>query len=380
VRADPRRLALAVWSAQIGGAETMMLALAKRMRELGAVAEVVILGGEGPLVDRLSDQGLPYRLVGLSRGRDILRRPRHCARVMTAAGPDGALLPECGFLGAALRVGGYNHPIVAVEHGIVLFPASGIARRILDMANRASGAWADDAEVAVSEHVLSRMRGGPHARRLKRIYNGVDPDQFAPRHDVAGRVADPSLVAGFAGRLIRGKGLDILVHALAAARNLVSVRLLVAGDGPDRDELASLVSRVGIAQDVEFFGMVRDMDRFWQSCDIAIVPSDTWIESFCMSALEAMSCGKPVIATCNGALPELVSHGESGMLVPPGDVTALARAIVSYTKRPSMRHKHAAAARSRAVERFSVDQCARAYLALFNIASRNSKRHRGSDV
>lgn len=359
------RLALVLWSAEVGGAETLMLALAQRLGRFGANAEVVILGRDGPLVDRLSASGLRYHLLGFARGRDALRQPRRWTHVVASKGPDGALVPECGFLGTALRLGGYDSSIVAIEHGTILDPDQTRARQALDLIMRASGAWANDAEVAVSEYVLTRMHRRPHARRLRRIYNGVDPDQLSPRESHRPQ-ADPAVfVAGFVGRLIPRKGLDVLIRALAAARDHVSARLLVAGDGPDRVRISSLARCAGVGDEVEFLGMIADVQGFWDRCDIAVVPSTTWIESFCLAAVEAMACGKPVIASRRGALPEVVVDGVTGTLVPPGDAAALAGALVAYARQPSMRREHAVAARRRAVDCFHIDDCAKAYLELF---------------
>ena len=271
------------------------------------------------------------------------------------------MLPECGYLGLALRLGGYRGPIVAVEHGAILFPSPKRARRILDQVNRAGAAWADDAEVAVSDFVLARMRQQPHARRLRRIYNGVEPETSELSAEREPEQID-RITAGFVGRLVPGKGLDVLIRAVAEARKHVSVRLVVGGDGSERSRLSAIAHEAGVKDHVQFLGMVDDVRRFWDQCDIAIVPSDTWIESFCMAAVEAMACGKPVVATRIGALPEVVLHGVTGMLVPPGDVGSLASAIISYAQLPSMLRDHASAARHRSFERFHVDDCAKAYL------------------
>jgi glycosyltransferase involved in cell wall biosynthesis len=111
--------------------------------------------------------------------------------------------------------------------------------------------------------------------------------------------------------------------------------------------------------------MVDDVPRFWHSCDVAVVPSSSFVESFCLAAIEAAACGKPVIATRNGALPEVLLDGVTGMLVPPGDVDALARAVLAYARQPSLRAEHASAARAWAEKRFQLDQCAKAYLEVF---------------
>jgi len=93
------------------------------------------------------------------------------------------------------------------------------------------------------------------------------------------------------------------------------------------------------------------------------------------STLEAMSCGKPIVASRDGAIPELIVDGTTGTLVPPGDVGALAKALALYAEHPELRYRHGLAARARAVERFHIEDCARAYLNLFaELATKRSAR------
>ncbi len=342
-----------------------MLGLGQRLPRFGADPEVVIVGEDGPLIDRLRTADLPYRCLGFARGRDVIRHPTRFAQAVGRHGADGALLLECGFLGAALRAGGYRRSIVAVEHGSIFFPSQARIRRIADRISRASGAWADDAEVAVSDFVLQRMYQQPHARRLRRIYNGIDPDAFMPLGAPAQAEQSSGLVAGFVGRLVHGKGLDHLIRGVARAREQVDVSLLVAGNGPERDGLTTLADRIGVSDRVNFLGMVENVPEFWRQCDLAIVPSDTFIESFCVAALEAMACGKPVIATRNGGLPEVVSDKVTGTLVRPGDPSALAEAIITYAQQPALRRTHGDAGRTRSIDEFHLDRCAQAYLDVF---------------
>lgn len=364
--APGRRLALVLWSARIGGAETLMRALAERFVELGVRPEVVIIGGDGPLVERLREAGISYRLLGLRRGRDVLRHPRRVANAVGASGPDGALLIEIGYLGACLRVGGYKGVMVAVEHGSILFPSATRLGRTVDRIVRALGAWADDGEVAVSDLVLERMRREPHASHLRRIHNGVDPDMFAPGPGSEDAADSAAVVLGCVGRMVPGKGLDFLIRAVMRVPAEIEVKLLVAGDGPERERLAALARSVGAGEHVEFLGLIGDVQEFWRRCDVAVVPSERFIESFCLSALEAAACGKPLIATRQGALPELVRDGVTGTLVAPGDIAALSEAITTYALAPTLRHDHGVAGRAWTVERFGIDRCARAYLELFD--------------
>jgi glycosyltransferase involved in cell wall biosynthesis len=362
------RLALVLWDGELGGAEVMFATLASVMRRLGVGAEVVFITYAGPLAERLRTAGVPFHTWGCQRGRDILRSPRRYAAAMQAVGPDGVLLPGREFIGGALRVGGYRARIVAVEHGNLLLAESSRPRELLKRTMILASAWADDVEVGVSDFMVAQMRRGPHAGRLYRIYNGIDPSEFAPAA-AAGPAApegdDREIVVGFASRLIPGKGADDAITAVARACEEASLRLRIAGVGSEQPRLQALVRTLGMDDRIEFLGLVHNMQLFWQSCDVAIFPSHQFVESFGMVAVEAMACGKPVIATRNGGVPEVVVDGVTGTIVEPGDVTGLAQALIRYSLDPALRHVRGAAGRERAAERFNIYDIARAYLRCF---------------
>ncbi len=358
------KLALVMWGGFIGGAETLSVALAQHMRGLGADVTVVFIQRPWSLAERLGSAGVPYRSLQFGRGRDVIRHPRRYARAVSDEGTDGALLLECGFMGGALRAGGYGGRIVAIEHGTLL----GLGhrprlRQLLWHIARRSGTWADDAEVAVSDCMLDLMRRHSHARRTQRIYNGIDPAVFMPR-DGSTEEDSGDVVVGFASRLVEGKGADHLIRAAARANQQTPVRLVIAGDGPERPRLESLVRTLDAGR-VEFRGVVDDAPGFWRSCDIAAVPTDAISESFSMATVEAMACGLAIVASRTGAIPELMIDGVTGTLVEPGDVGALTQAIVRYAQRPELRREHGGDARVRAIEHFHIDDCARSYLDLF---------------
>ena len=360
------RLALVLWSGRVGGSETLMVALAESLRRLGACVTVVIIEKDVlPLERRLADVDLPYRSLGLTRGRQILGQPRRYAAEVSNVGPDGAILAERGFMATALRIGGYQGTIVGVEHGALFFDNElSRHRRGLRRISRLCGAWSSNAEVAVSDFMLFAMRRHAHSRRTSRIYNGVDPQTYRPRTDAqVNRGCD--VTVGCATRLIPGKGVEVVIEAIAEARRMsFPIRLMVAGDGPERDRLVALSDALGVDSQVELLGIVDDMPAFWQKCDLAVI-APTFVESFSMTTLEAMASGVPIVATRIGAIPELITDSETGTLVDPGNVHTLARAMITYAEQPDLRDAHGAAARSRAVERFHIDDCARAYLALF---------------
>jgi len=365
-------VAVVLWDGEIGGTELLYAGLAAEMRRTGVDAEVLFVAGAGRLAGRLEESGVPFHELGFARGRDILRHPRTFAAAVGAKGDDGAILPERGFIGAALRLGGYRGRIVAAEHGALILTGLSLPRRGLKLLNALAGAWADDIEVGVSDFMVSRMRRLPHARRLRRIYNGVDPARFAPA-EASAEPGDPAvgtpLAAAIAARLIPGKGIDDAIAAVAGARARAAISLRIAGDGPERACLEAQIRRHGAQDAVTLAGLVGDMPGFWRSCDVALFPSHQFIESFGIAAVEAMASCKPVIATRNGAVPELIADGETGTLVEPGDARGLADALVTYAQQPELRRAHGEAGRARVVERFDIAVCARQYLECLGITT-----------
>jgi len=169
---------------------------------------------------------------------------------------------------------------------------------------------------------------------------------------------------GYAGRLIPGKGLDVLMRALATVRQEHDVSLLVAGDGPSRQELERLAGSLDLRDRVTFLGWTDDIGGFWSRCHLAVAPNDRTDESFCLSIAEAMSYSRPAVVTDRGALPELVIPEKTGVVVPAGDATALAGAIAYYALSPDRVSVHGRAAREHAERSYSLERCAERFLEL----------------
>jgi glycosyltransferase involved in cell wall biosynthesis len=156
------------------------------------------------------------------------------------------------------------------------------------------------------------------------IWNGVRPRPMRPPLP-----AEP--LAVFAGRLVREKGVDLLLWAFATvAARLPAARLLIIGEGPERAALERLTAELGLAGRVELTGRL-DRDELERRCAAAwlqAVPS-RWDEPFGIVAAEAAMRGTAVVASGSGGLGEIVEDGRTGLLVPPGDVAALAEALLA---------------------------------------------------
>jgi glycosyltransferase involved in cell wall biosynthesis len=172
---------------------------------------------------------------------------------------------------------------------------------------------------------VQRVFGLP-ASAVEAIPNQVDLAGFRSAESKV-PATRPTLL--FAGRLEYEKGVQILLRAVRlVARRLPWVRLRIVGRGTYAGELERLAGRLGLAGRVRFDGWV-EADRLrelYAATDLVVVPS--LYEPFGLVALESMACGIPVVASDTGGLPELIEDEGSGILVPPGDHVALARALL----------------------------------------------------
>jgi N-acetyl-alpha-D-glucosaminyl L-malate synthase BshA len=148
------------------------------------------------------------------------------------------------------------------------------------------------------------------------------------------------------------KRINDCVHTLAQLRGRVRARLVMCGDGPEREGAAGLARDYGIADDVIFVGQVPNIADYLSVSDLLLMPSET--ESFGLAALEAMACETPVIATRMGGLPEVVLDGVTGHLVEMGDTRAMADRAVEILTGDNERLM-GASGREWAVERFNTE-------------------------
>jgi glycosyltransferase involved in cell wall biosynthesis len=219
-----------------------------------------------------------------------------------------------------------------------------------------------DGVIGVSPPIGSTLhRAWVPQRKVAVIANGID---FAPFLSVedgsSGREFGDELTIGIVGRLVRQKGHPIF---FAAARGILKrfpgARLVVIGEGRDRQQLDTLALELGIAGSVYFAGHRDDMARAYAGLDLMVMPSLD--EGLPMALLEAMAAKRAVIASAVGAVPEVIEHGQNGWLVKPGNADDLEQAMLSLLSDPPLRQRMAQNARQ-SVTRFSSDRMARNYL------------------
>jgi glycosyltransferase involved in cell wall biosynthesis len=155
-------------------------------------------------------------------------------------------------------------------------------------------------------------------------------------------------------RLEPQKGLDVALRALAALPP--EAVLVVLGEGPQRAELEVLAAQLGVTERVRFPGRVGDVAALLRAAELLVHPA-RW-EGFGLALLEAMLCGKPIVASRVSSIPELVADGETGILVPPDDPAALATAVGILLEDRTQATAMGEAGLVRAQQRFSVARMA----------------------
>jgi glycogen(starch) synthase len=187
------------------------------------------------------------------------------------------------------------------------------------------------------------------------------------------------------GRLVQDKGFDRALTAFAQViEHFPRARLIVAGDGPEREKLKGQARESGLIDAVEFRGAVQpeQMPDVINEATVVLIPSR--LEGFGMVALEAAWMARPVVATRLGGLPEVVAHGETGLLIDGDDGSGFARAIISLLERPELARQMGDAARRRAREVFSWERHVNAYDELYrklisDARQRAAAHHRKTD-
>lgn len=196
----------------------------------------------------------------------------------------------------------------------------------------------------------------------------LPPEAPGLRSDIG---ADPGdVVVGYAGRMVPVKDLTTLVRAFERAwRTVPAARLVLAGDGPQRAELATLAASLGISSRVHFLGWVQELPRFYATIDVFALSSVN--EGTPVAAIEAMAAARPVVSTQVGGVPDVIETGVSGLLVPARHVEKLAAALIQLAGDPHRRAEMGAAGRARVSERYShrrlVDDVERLYVDLLRV-------------
>ncbi len=363
--AAPSRPAVVVHvvdSLRPGGAERLIVTTVKHLDRGRFTPVVVALAPPLDLRDELVQLGVMVEHLGMRGPLDVRRGVFALARVLRRHGADIVhthlrFANVHGRLAAALARA--PHVVTSLHHlDYTHWPARGWRGRLWKTIDRLTARTINDAFIAVSSAVREDYRRHFGLREVALIHNyvearpdvTVDADAAARGRREFGWSADDFVLLDVA-RLAPEKGQRDLVQALPRIlAEVPEARLLLAGDGPDREPLRRRAAELGVATRVAFAGDRHDVDALLAMADVFVFPSVA--EGLGIALMEAMRAGRPVVSCAVDGIPEVVSDGVDGLLVPPARPEALADAIVRLHRDPELRQRLAARGRETVAARF----------------------------
>ncbi len=363
-RVPPRVLLLAE-SPYVGGINSHVITLARALRENGLAEPVLaVLSGKGPdraLFEMAERAGFSLAEIPVRGGWDF-----HAPALLRRFANDrGVALAHTHNYRATLlaAAGRLPVPMVVSSHGLVDRP---LKIRFRQMAERLAVRGAGCHVVACSASLAGELAArGLRRDRLHVVRNGsLDPGPLLAKTEARRLLGLPEegIFVLFAGRLAPEKGLHRLLPVMAG---MPECRLLVVGDGPERNTLQHWAH--DLSGRCVFAGFQADMDPWYAAADVVALPSLR--EAFPMVLVEAAARALPVVASRVGGVPEIVEDGVTGLLVPPDDADALSAALKMLAGDGPMRKSMGEAARERWRKHHTADRMALDMAEVYAMAS-----------
>jgi glycosyltransferase involved in cell wall biosynthesis len=361
------RIVQVIPSLRVGGAERMLLHLVKHLDRLRHEVVVVSLYGtvHSDIERELASLGIQVVYLGKKPGLEC-RMWWRLDNALRRLRPDvvHTHLPVLHYA-IPSAVGWLRGRVVHTVHTVAGQDSAGMPGRVAHWLAFRSGV----APVAICEFVAETIVRVYGVRPRAVIPNGVPVRTFMAAAPTRARsramlgIRGGEIVYATVARLAPPKDIRTLLAAFARLSKRGNVVLLLAGDGPLRTELVEEARARGLGRSVRFLGARSDVPEILAASDVFVL-SSSW-EGSPLSVMEAMAAGRPAVATSVGGVPELVEHGETGVLVPPSDVTALERAMSELAVDAELRGRLGRNAQRVAAERFDVSTMSARYARLY---------------
>jgi len=322
-----------------GGAETVLLQLASNLSY--PFEPLVGITGKGWVANQLKKKGIPFVILNTGGSYDLklLRSIINIVRKYNVHIIHAHLF-SIGFY-AALAGSLLKIPVIVTLHGVVdvdsspnnidfkakfkIFILNKLAKKI----------------VVVSYFLKSYYEKlGFKKHKLQVIYNGINLNKFYPKPDKSYKYklgfSNNDILIGAIGNIRKSKGYHYYIQAAALiVKHIPQAKFLLVGEGEDKieKELHQLVKKLNLNNNFFFLGYRNDIPQILSALDVFVLPSVS--EGFSISTIEAMAMKVPVIATKSGGPEEIIENGKSGILIAPGSVRFLAKAIFFVLKNPN---------------------------------------------
>jgi glycosyltransferase involved in cell wall biosynthesis len=351
----PLRVVHVTLSLDMGGQEKLLVEIARHTDRAALDLHFVSLTTRGVLADDIEACGWPVTALNAPPGvrpRLMLRLARLFRQLKADVVHTHDDRPNIHGAPAA-RLAGIRRVIHTRHHqGVHLSRRQQWLVRLASVCNHRFVCISHDSAVYAAQQGIAR-------RRLHVIHNGIDVDRFAYRGP------EEKGYAIVVARLAPQKGIHYLLDAVPRiVSQCPDFTLHIAGEGPCRAELEQQTDRLGIRERVQFLGEVHDVPERLAKARLFLLPSLT--EGISLTLLEAMARGLPVLTTLVGGNPEVVEDGQTGLLVPPGSVEALAQTIPTIWTSPQMCRRMGEQGRKRVREHFALKQMLANYETIYN--------------
>ena len=343
----PVRVCFLIDELAAAGTETQLLALVRHLDRARVRPYLVLLRGDSSTSRRLEPEGCPVLRLDVGP----LRHPRTALRAIRFVqflwreriDVVQAYFPDSSYFGVpAAWLAGVRHRLRTRNNiGHWLTPTHRLLGRALNVFTTATVANCD----AARNSLLADERPDPN--RVVVLPNGVDLDRFLALDPPDG----PPRRVGAVANLRHVKGLDVLVDAAARLKDdFPDLCFEIAGEGEERPRLEQQIRAAGIEDRFHLPGSQADVPAFLAGLDVAVLPSRA--EGMSNAVLVYMAAARPIVATRDGATPEMIHDGEHGFLAAPGDSDALAGCIARLVADRALASRLARAARCRAREEY----------------------------
>lgn len=360
----PQTVVHVTWSLVAGGSEMYAFTIASNLDPNLYSSVMCAVDQGGALEPEVKREGIPYFVMNRRQGLDL----GLMWRLFKLFRKSGARVIHTHHFNqlfySALAAKALGARVIHTEHSVECFKRKRlrVALRALSVFCHRVIAIGDDGARVLMEDV------GIPKRKLEIIRAGVDVGSFSESREEA-RAAlglDPSArVAAIVARLFPEKNHILLLRAFAeVAGKIARARLLIVGEGSEREAIQEEIKRLGLSGRVELMGVRRDVARILAASDVFALSSDR--EGLPIAVLEAMAAARPVVATSVGDLPSVVRDGETGRVVPPGDPSAFAEALAEVLGDASRAEEMGARGR-RLVQDFSLRAMIDKYESLYSI-------------
>jgi glycosyltransferase involved in cell wall biosynthesis len=331
---------------------------------LTALGDEVVLCGPGLPSASLLSEGVPQDAphAALEMGRSVSPAADVAAvlrfvRIARWVRPDviHAHSSKAGAVARIARLAGAGSPVLYTPHGYAFAGhfESESERRVYREIERSLAPLASRV-VAVCDAEAGLARAVGPANRIRVVHNGIDPPPDGPADPRLRELGRQGTVIAVLTQLRPGKGVETLIDALPHVLSRhPDARIVIAGDGPEREALSERARSGGVAGAITFLGEHPDPISVLRGADIFLLTS--WAESFPYVILEAMAVGLPIVSSDVGGVAEALTDGVNGLLVPARDAGGTAAALNELLGDAALRSRLGAAAREAVASRFTRD-------------------------